>query len=64
MQVSANDPGDGTLAADVLSEAFAGTAFICYLEGPQGGEFTVLVTQDLRFRRAWAPGAAHVMAET
>ncbi|MBW4983917.1 hypothetical protein KZZ07_15340 [Mameliella sp. CS4] len=64
MQVSANDPGDHALAADVLSEEFAGTTIICYFEGPHGVDLAALVTEDRRFSRAWAPGAAHVMAKT
>lgn len=55
MQVGANDPGDGALAVDVLSEAFAGTAIICYLEGPHGMDLAALVTEDRQFCRAGHP---------
>lgn len=74
MQVSASDPGEGALAAEFLSEEFAGTGIICYFEGPEGVELKAQVTEDQladlspepgqRFWLNWAPGAAHVMART
>ncbi len=73
MQVSAAQPDGPAIAADFLSEEFAGTGIICYFEGPDGEELKAQVTEDQlealalepgkRLWLTWTPGAEHVMGK-
>ncbi|MBS0124914.1 ABC transporter ATP-binding protein [Thetidibacter halocola] len=71
MTVSAEQPEGRAIAAEFVSEEFAGTGIICYFEGPDGAELKAQVTEaqleslapepGKRFWLSWAPGAEHVM---
>lgn len=72
MQVSGVEPAGGAIAADFLSEEFAGTGIICYFEGPGGVELKAQVTETAlaalapepgqTFWLSWAPEAPHLIA--
>ena len=71
MVVTSDQPQGRAIAAEFVSEEFAGTGIICYFEGPGGEELKAQVTEDQlallapesgqRFWLSWAPGAEHVM---
>ncbi|WP_075221461.1 ABC transporter ATP-binding protein [Acuticoccus yangtzensis] len=71
MKISREAPAAPALAADFVSEEFAGTGIICYFEGPGGEELKAQVSEDelealdpapgARFYLTWAPESAHVM---
>jgi spermidine/putrescine transport system ATP-binding protein len=71
MTVSAEAPEGASLAAEFVSEEFAGTGIICYFEGPGGEELKAQVTEDTlatlapepgqTFWLSWAADAPHVM---
>ncbi|MCK0151833.1 ABC transporter ATP-binding protein [Marivita sp. S6314] len=72
MQIHATAPTDAAIAAEFVSEEFAGTGIICYFEGEGGEELKAQVTESQlatlqpepgkMFWLSWAPDAAHVIA--
>ena len=71
MRIHADAPDSPAIAAEFVSEEFAGTGIICYFEGPGGEELKAQATEEQlaalapepgrRFWLSWAPEAAHVM---
>ncbi len=71
MKVHDSAPDDHAIAADFVSEEFAGTGIIFYFEGPEGEELKAQVREDQlatlapepgqRFWLTWAPEAAHAL---